>query len=327
MARTQKSPDASTRAGQARGRRPPSASGGARSSPLQRFADQRHPVIAEIHIGLVDENGRRAAAAARQHLVGIGLELVLDRLLADTSEECLRVDADALANFGQHRVLRNIPVVAPIGLEHRARERHHILAQPDAAAHRFHAVDRKYSRPHLDRKPRRARPVRHVFLLVVYLGLYRLFPRGIDAGVDCVEDAAGQDRPPRNLGAEFLRQGLDVVEGEIGPGAGTVEEEFDHGGVSLLLVCSLRWTQLTQLILVIPGCASWRRPQMCNCTSGNPYSRSWLWIPGSRFARPGITRRYFFPDSSFAACPNIFLRASSSKGAFSNLPTASPACT
>ena len=24
----------------------------------------------------------------------------------------------------------------------------------------------------------------------------------------------------------------------------------------------------------------WRRPTMCNCTSGNPYSRSWLWIPG-----------------------------------------------
>src|SRR5438128_6646268 len=22
----------------------------------------------------------------------------------------------------------------------------------------------------------------------------------------------------------------------------------------------------------------------------NPYSRSWLWIPGSRFARPGMTR-------------------------------------
>src|ERR1700738_1191213 len=33
--------------------------------------------------------------------------------------------------------------------------------------------------------------------------------------------------------------------------------------------------------LVIPGCATWRRPQMCNCTSGNPYSRWWLWIPGS----------------------------------------------
>jgi hypothetical protein len=24
----------------------------------------------------------------------------------------------------------------------------------------------------------------------------------------------------------------------------------------------------------------------------NPYTRSWLWIPGSRFARPGMTRYY-----------------------------------
>jgi hypothetical protein len=27
-------------------------------------------------------------------------------------------------------------------------------------------------------------------------------------------------------------------------------------------------------LFVIPGCAAWRRPQMCNCTSGNPYA---LW--------------------------------------------------
>jgi hypothetical protein len=25
----------------------------------------------------------------------------------------------------------------------------------------------------------------------------------------------------------------------------------------------------------------------------NPYSRRWLWIPGSRFARPGMTKNYF----------------------------------
>src|SRR5882724_7695792 len=40
-----------------------------------------------------------------------------------------------------------------------------------------------------------------------------------------------------------------------------------------------------------------RHSPMCNCTSWmrhlaqarNPYSRSWLWIPGSRCARPGMT--------------------------------------
>src|ERR1700686_2171271 len=36
---------------------------------------------------------------------------------------------------------------------------------------------------------------------------------------------------------------------------------------------------------------------------------------------------HFFPASSFALCPNMFLRASSSNGSFTNFPTASPACT
>src|ERR1700737_3601853 len=32
------------------------------------------------------------------------------------------------------------------------------------------------------------------------------------------------------------------------------------------------------------------RATMCNCTSENPYSRSWLWIPGLRqVAHPGMT--------------------------------------
>ena len=53
----------------------------------QRLADQRHAVVAEIHVGLVDEDRRRAEAAARHHLLRVGLELVLDRLLADAFEE------------------------------------------------------------------------------------------------------------------------------------------------------------------------------------------------------------------------------------------------
>src|SRR5258706_16079353 len=37
-----------------------------------------------------------------------------------------------------------------------------------------------------------------------------------------------------------------------------------------------------QIKSVIPGCATWAQAR-------NPYSRSWLWIPGSRSARPGMT--------------------------------------
>src|SRR5882672_4177682 len=36
---------------------------------------------------------------------------------------------------------------------------------------------------------------------------------------------------------------------------------------------------------------------------------------------------YFLPAISLAAWPNMFLRASSSNGALTNLPIASPACT
>jgi hypothetical protein len=37
---------------------------------------------------------------------------------------------------------------------------------------------------------------------------------------------------------------------------------------------------------VIPGCAAWRRP-------GIHDPQSWLWIPGSRAARPGVTKVVF----------------------------------
>src|SRR3979411_2884974 len=90
---------------------------GAYLAALQRFADQRQAVVAEIHVGPVDEDGRRTKNAARHYLIGIGLELVLDRLLADPGQESCRINADALANFRQHRVLRDVLVLAPINLE------------------------------------------------------------------------------------------------------------------------------------------------------------------------------------------------------------------
>src|SRR4029078_1944670 len=84
-------------------------------------------------------------------------------------------------------------------------------------------------RPHPDRKPGRARPVRHVLFLIGDFRRHRMFPRRIAAWVDAFEDAADQDRPPADLDAELFGQRLDVVKGEIGPGTGAVEEEFDHG--------------------------------------------------------------------------------------------------
>src|SRR3954468_6270487 len=51
--------------------------------PLQRFADQWHPVITEIHIGFVDKDRRRTKSATFDDFVGVGLELILDRLIAN----------------------------------------------------------------------------------------------------------------------------------------------------------------------------------------------------------------------------------------------------
>src|SRR3954468_4856312 len=62
---------------------------------LQRLADQRQAVVAEVHIGPVDEDGRRTEAAARHHLVGIGLELVLDLRIGDAGEEFRGIDTGA----------------------------------------------------------------------------------------------------------------------------------------------------------------------------------------------------------------------------------------
>src|ERR1700760_101526 len=113
MAAMAASPGADAPADPARDRQPP-ATGRALPPALQRFTDQRQTVIAEIHVGLVDEDGRRAEAAARDHFIGIGLELLLDRLLGDSGEEVFGLDANTPADVSQHRVLRDILVLAPI---------------------------------------------------------------------------------------------------------------------------------------------------------------------------------------------------------------------
>src|SRR4029077_16289470 len=72
-----------------------------------------------------------------------------------------------------------------------------------------------------------APPVAEVLQHVFRLGWHRMLARGIDARIDGIEDAANQDRPPDDIGAEFRRQRLDIVEGKVGPGARAVEEEFN----------------------------------------------------------------------------------------------------
>src|SRR6185437_628429 len=79
-----------------------------------------------------------------------------------------------------------------------------------------------------------ASPVRHVLFLVRELRRHRIVARGVNARIDGIEDAADENGPPDDLLAELFRQRLDIVKGEIGPGAGAVEEEFDHWRFLLL---------------------------------------------------------------------------------------------
>jgi len=62
-------------------------------------------------------------------------------------------------------------------------------------------------------------PVAEVLQHVGLLQRVGLGAAVVDRLVDGVEHAADQDGLPRNFHAEFGRQRLDGVEGEVGPGA------------------------------------------------------------------------------------------------------------
>src|SRR3954447_13541849 len=112
-------PAATSRVRRARGGRQRAPSGRARLAALKRLADQRQAVVAKIHVSVVDKDRRRAEAAAGHDLLSVGLELVLDSLLGDAGKEFLLVDAGFPADLGQHGILRDVLVAAPIRLEHR----------------------------------------------------------------------------------------------------------------------------------------------------------------------------------------------------------------
>src|SRR5512135_559052 len=89
-----------------------------RLTSQHRVAHEFESVIAEVHVVAADEHRRRAEAAARDHLVGIGLELRLDLGPRDALEEALRFGANARAQVREDLVLRNVPAVRPVRCEH-----------------------------------------------------------------------------------------------------------------------------------------------------------------------------------------------------------------
>src|SRR3546814_6267892 len=66
---------------------------------------------------VADEDGRRAEAAAGDQLVGIGLELRLDRRIVHRLGKRSRIEAGPTGGFGHHLVTADVAVLAPVEFE------------------------------------------------------------------------------------------------------------------------------------------------------------------------------------------------------------------
>src|ERR1700730_8344432 len=191
------------------------------NAPEQPFPHQRQAIVAEIHVVAIDEDGGRDGPGAPYQLLGIGLELLLDRRRGDAGRKTLGIDANLGANLVQHHILRDVSVIAPIRLESRACEGYQLPLgfEQQATAHGLDAVDRENRRRKDDLDAGGARPILQIFAHIGLLRRDRLLARGIDAGIDGVEDAADQERPPGDGRSGCRGKRLDPGKGEIGPRA------------------------------------------------------------------------------------------------------------
>src|SRR5690606_9714610 len=240
---------------------------------LDRVAHQFQAVVAEIHVVLVDEHGRRAEAAAGDQLVRGVEELLLPVGSGDLLEEVARVHADAFDDLTQHVVLRDVLVVGPVGLEHLPRIIGDLarLDRDEGAAQRLDRVHREY-RGLADGEPLKARPVVHVLAVIGVLGRHRVLAPLIDARVHLVEHAADQKRLPDELGTRLRADLLDPVEGQIGPGAGVVEEELYRCHDCGRSRFALRWAKGSRSAVPVPD----------RCLTGGPCTGSSATKPFAR---------------------------------------------
>jgi hypothetical protein len=102
------------------------------------------------------------------------------------------------------------------------------LLKPDTAAHGLDAINREHGGRKFDRKPGDTGPVCEILPMVSFLCWHWIVPSGIDAGINGIEYSTHKDRTPLNMLSKFRRQGLNVVECEVTPGAGAIEKEVDH---------------------------------------------------------------------------------------------------
>ncbi len=194
----------------------------------ERGPDQRQSVVAEEH-RLADEHRRAAEAAARDQLVCVGTQACLAGIGFDAGEEALALDAGLGGDVCQRILLRDVAVVAPIGLEGGGRVGHQLcLVQGhEGAAHAFDAVHRKHLGREDDPEIVEACPVGEVLEHVGLLAWIGLGPAVVHRLVDRIEHTADQNRLPSNLRAQLGRERLRRMECEIRPWTGAIEVEVE----------------------------------------------------------------------------------------------------
>jgi hypothetical protein len=195
---------------------PPRRQAGAGLAAARCPFQQDQAIAAEEHVGLVQEHGGRAEAAAPDQLVSVGAQPVLAVLRVDPGEEGGGVEAGGSGDLADHAIVVDIAEITPIGLEHPGRigrdqariERDE--GAPHQADHR-HRVAGRAARAQA-RGAEIARQVLAVLVRIVFLRRDWIGAILGDAGVDGVEHATDQHRLPDQLGAYFGAKAFDAKE-------------------------------------------------------------------------------------------------------------------
>src|ERR1700675_2888619 len=101
-----------------------------------------------------------------------------------------------------------------------------MLVRHKGAAHRLDRIDRENGGRMADFQSIEMRPVPQVLGIIAGLCLHRICSRLINGGIDRIEDAAHQDRPPDQVRLMPLRDFFNLTESQVGPRTRTVVEKL-----------------------------------------------------------------------------------------------------
>ena len=193
------------------------------------FLDEIEPVLAEEYL-VADEEGGRAERPARDRLLGIGDQLLLDPRVLRGGEERIGVEAGGDEHLAQHIEVAGVLAIDP----HRGEDRVGIGLEiavalgGEAAAHQAERHDRE-ERIALERHAVAFGETRQVDAVIGRLGLHSARRRIARR----LEDAAEQHRLPGDLRPGALGDAGHLRVGEIGGRRADIEPElktFRHEG-------------------------------------------------------------------------------------------------